>query len=36
MDEPGYSPLFYVMLIIGIIGVVERHAAGIHQEMQHG
>ena len=22
MDDPGYSPLFYVMLIIGIIGVV--------------
>ena len=22
MDDPGYSPLFYVMLIIGIVGVL--------------
>lgn len=22
MEEPGYSPLFYVMLAIGIVGVL--------------
>ena len=22
MDEEGYSPIFYIMLIIGIVGVI--------------
>jgi len=28
MDEQGYSPLFYVMLLIGIIGLIGLLVVG--------